>query len=107
MKKEEILEASKEENKKKDIYELEIERKGAIIAAVVMLILAAVYYCYEIISGKGTNPALYSIITIYCSVMYGYKAIKLERRRGLYAFTSIIWGILTITLILEYFKVLF
>ena len=107
MKKEEILEASKNENKKKDIYELEIEKKGATIAAIVMLILAAIYYCYEIFSGKGTNPALYSIITIYCAIIYGYKGIKLERCRKLNIFTSVVWGILTIILVLEYFKVLF
>ena len=106
MKKEEILEASKKENKKKDMYEIEVERKGATIAAVTMLILACVYYCYEIFSGKGTNPALYSILTIYCSIVYGYKAIKIEKYRALNIFTSIIWGALTILLILTYFNVL-
>lgn len=106
MKKEEILEASKKENKKKDVYEIEVERKGAYISALVMLILATVYYCYEIITGKGQNPALYSLITIYCSVIYGYKSIKIEKNRTLNRFTSIIWGILTILLVLHYFKVL-
>ena len=104
MKKEEILEASKKENKKKDVYEIEVERKGAYVAAVVMLLLATVYYCYEILTGKGQNPALYSLITIYCSIIYGYKSIKIEKNRSLNRFTAIIWGLLTILLVLHYFK---
>lgn len=106
MKKEEILEASKRENKKKDIYELEVERRGAVAAAISMVILSSIYYCYEIISSKGSNPALYSLITIYCTIIYGFKAGKIEKDRKLNIFTSIIWGILTIMLILDYFKVI-
>ena len=39
MKKEEILEASKRENKKKDPYVLEVQSKAGNIACAVMLIL--------------------------------------------------------------------
>ncbi len=106
MKKEEILEASKKENKKKDIYEIEMERKGAVIAAVAMVLLAGFYYCYEIMSGKGSNPALYSMVTLYCTIVYGFKAIKVEKGRKLNAFTAITWCALTIILVLSYFKVI-
>ena len=106
MEKEEILEESRKENKKKDVFEIEVENKGCKFAALAMLILVTVYFVYEILSGKGSNPALYSAITIFSSVSYGYRAIKVKNRRGLYAFTAIIWGVLTITLVLEYFKVL-
>ncbi len=106
MKKEEILEASKRENKKKDIYELEVEKKGAVAAAISMVILAGIYYCYEILNAKGSNPALYSLITIYCTIVYGFKAAKIEKHRKLNTFTSIVWGLLTIALILDYFKVI-
>ena len=106
MKKEEILEASKRENKKKDIYELEVERKGAVVAAMTMVILAGIYYCYEISIAKGSNPALYSLVTIYCTIIYGFKAVKVAKYRKLNAFASVTWCILTIMLILEYFKVI-
>ena len=106
MKKEEILEASKRENKNKDVYALEIETKGATYAGLAMVILAAIYFTYEILTGKGTNPALYSIITIYNAFLYGYKAIKVTKYRKTNIFTSVIWGLLTITLILSYFKVI-
>ena len=79
MEKEEILEASKKENKNKDVYEIQVESKGATYAGLSMLILALIFYTYEIFSGKGSNPAFYSIITIYNAVLFGYKAIKLEK----------------------------
>ena len=106
MKKEEILEASKKENKNKDIYAVEVEAKSSQIAGICMLILASVYFCYEIFTGKGQNPAFYSLIAIYESVLYGYKAIKIKEKRKLSITTSVIWGLLTLLLILEYFKVI-
>ena len=42
MKKEEILEMSRKDNQKKDIYEIEVERKGAVTAAICMLILSTI-----------------------------------------------------------------
>ena len=106
MKKEEILEASKKENKNKDMYAIQVEAKGATYAGITMLILAFVFYAYEIATGKGSNPALFSIITTYNAVLYGYKAIKIEDRRKLSIFTSVTWGILTIILILGYFELI-
>ena len=106
MKKEEILEASKKENKKKDMYAIEVESKGANYAGISMLLLAFVFYTYEILSGNGTNTALYSIITIYNTVLFGYKAMKIKEKRNLNVVTSVIWGLLTFMLVLEYFKVI-
>lgn len=106
MKKEEILEQSRKENKKKDIYEIEMEYRGASYAAMSIIILAFIYFTYEIMLGKGSNPALYSIITIYNSILFGYKAIKIEKSRKLNTFTALLWGLLTILLVLEYFKVI-
>lgn len=106
MKKEEILEKSRKDNKNKDMYEKEVEIKAATWAAIAMLILAFIYFTYEIMSGKGTNYALYSLITIYNTILYGGKAIKIERCRKLNTFTAIIWGLLTVTLVLSYFNVL-
>ena len=106
MKKEEILQASKKENKNKDMHAIQVEAKGATYASITMLILAFIYYSYELFTGKGSNPALYSIITVYSTVLYGYKSIKLKVKRKLYVFNSIVWGLLTVMLILHYFKVI-
>lgn len=104
MKKEEVLEMSRKENKNKDMYEIEVENKGVKIAAILMLILATVYYCYEIFSGKGENYSFYSIIAIYCFSLYSYKAFKLEKRRILHVVCSFLWGIVTIVSIVAYFS---
>lgn len=106
MKKEEILEVSRRENKKKDMYMCEVDYKACRAGAIAMSILAFIFYLYELISGKGSNPAIYSLITMFCSILYGYKSIYITKNKKLNMFTSIIWGILTIFLLLEYFKVI-
>ena len=103
MKKEEILEMSRKENQNKDAYEIEVESRGSKLAGIMMLILSTVYYCYEIIIGKGENYSFYSLIALYCAVLFGYKAIKLEKRRKLYIFCFITWTLVTILTIIEYF----
>lgn len=104
MKKEEILEMSRKENKNKDVYEIDVENKGSKIAGILMLILATIYYCYEIFMGRGQDYSFYSLIAIYCAVLYGYKAIKLEKRRILHIVCSILWFVVTLTTIMEHFK---
>ena len=104
MKKEEILEKSRQENKKKDVYAIEVEKDGCKYAAISMVILTVLYYIYEIFADKGQNYALYSIIAIYCCVFFGYRGIKLEKNRSLYIFTSIIWLFITIITISQYFR---
>lgn len=102
MKKEEILEASKKENKNKDYYEIQEAAKGANLAGVTIFLL----FIYDGAKGNEINPAIYSIITTYNFMIFGYKALKIEKHRKLNVLTSIIWGVLTITLILKYFKVI-
>lgn len=106
MKKEDILEASKRENKKKDPYVLEVQSKASKIAYAGVMILTFIYFFAEIIREDGLNPALYSILMLSNALLYGYEAVKLEKNRKINAFTSIVNGIFTIILILSYFKVI-
>ena len=103
MNKEDILEQSRKENKKKDAYELEVGYKAGTMAAIFMVILAFVYYSYEIFTGKGSNSAFYSLITIYNSAFFGYKSIKIEKGRKINIVSTIVWSILSIMLIIFYF----
>ena len=103
MKKEEILKKAKEENRNKDYASIAVSNRGAFLAGLSMVILAAVYFTYEILTGKGTNYALYSLLSIYNAILYGYQAIKSKERRGVHIFTSVVWTILTIMLIYSYF----
>ena len=94
MKKEEILEKARKENKNKDLACIEAERKGAIFAALSMLLLSTVYYiCGIFLTGK-TNYGWYSIIAIYCAVIYGYKGIKVKSKLNIV--TGIIWLLVAI-----------
>ena len=106
MKKEEILEMSRKENKNRDYATLTESYKGASYAAIAMILLAFVYFTYEIMQGKGTNYALYSLICIYNAVLNSWLALKVKECKKLRAFSVVIWGLLTILLILEYFNVI-
>ncbi len=103
MRKEEILEKSRKDNKNKDEYEIEMDKRATRIGGLFALILTTVYYCYEIFTGKGTNPALYSIITSFCAGSYIYVGIRVARNRKINLFAGIIWLILTISLVISYF----
>ena len=83
MKKDEILKANKKDNKLRDEYEINMDIKAYRLGGLIALFLTTFYYCYEIISGRGSNPALYSIITIFCRTIFLYKGIKVERHRNI------------------------
>ena len=104
MKKEEILEKSRKDNQKCDAYELEVENKATRLAGILMLVLATVYFVYEIMIGKGQNYAFNSLISLLSTVVYGYKAIKLEKCRILHVVCSVIWLLISIITIVQYFR---
>ncbi len=106
MKKEEILEKSRKENKNKDMVTLQESYKGATYAAIAMVLLAFVYFTYEMLQGKGTNYALYSLICMYNAVLNGWLALKVKESKVLRIINFAIWGLLTIMLVLEYFNVI-
>ena len=106
MEKDKILENSRLENKGKDFYALQVEANACKIASIVMVLLAFVYYSYEMFTGKGSNPAFYSLVTIFNAVMFGYRAVKIEEKRGLSIFACVVWGILTVMLMLDYFGII-
>lgn len=106
MEKDKILENSRNENKGKDYYAMEIENKGCKLASIAILLMSLLYYLFEEFTGRGSNPAFYSLIMAFNFVECGYKAIKLEEKRKLYAFISIASGLCTLVLILKYFGII-
>ena len=102
MKKEEILEKARKENKQKDLACIEVERKGGILAAISILILACIYYICGIMITGNSNYGWYSIIALYCTVMYGYKGIKMKNK--LHIIVAIIWLLVTILTAYSYFS---
>ena len=106
MKKEEILSANKEDNKKKDVYEMEIDAKACRLASMAMFCLAFILLIYEIALDKGINPAFYAFLSIFNAIAYGYKAYKLEKDRAINLAVCIPWSLMTVALLLVYFKVI-
>ena len=104
MKKEEILEKSRNENKKKDFVAIEIENQAVKIAALSVVILASVYYVAGIVITGIDNKGWYSIIALYCAIVFGYKGIKMHNKLNI--FTGCIWLIVSIILIVSYMHTL-
>lgn len=102
MEKEEILNASRNENQKKDLVEIEVENKAVKMAAIGLIILATVFYVAEIMLKGITNYGWYAIIALYCAIGFGYKAIKLKKKISVV--NAIIWSIVTIICVYSYIQ---
>lgn len=81
MKKEEILQASRNENRNKDIFELEVIGKGQRIGGLIGLIIAfALMIAERIILEDGTNYGYFLIILSAAAGLFIYKAVKLKKK---------------------------
>lgn len=82
MNKEEILQASRNENQNKDIYELEVISRGQRIGGLIALCIAfALMIVERVILDRNTNYAYFLMIMSAGAGLCIYKAIKLRRKR--------------------------
>lgn len=94
MKKEDILQASRNENQNKDFYELEITRKGQRIGGLIGLSIAfALMVIERVVLENDTNYGYFCIIMATALGLFTYKAIKLKRKQDIV--TSILYAIMT------------
>lgn len=95
MNKQEILQASRNENKNKDIYELEViskaQRVGGLIAVSVTFVLMLIE---RMISNSGMNYGYFLIILSMGMGMWLYKAVKMKIKYEI--FLAVLWTVLTI-----------
>lgn len=84
MKKEEILNKAKEENKSEDLYEKEVLVKAGNYGAIVAVSLATIFFIIQIFAGKGMNYGLYAIVFSITATNFTYKYIKLRQKHELY-----------------------
>lgn len=76
MKKEDILQASRNENQNKDFYELEITRKGQRIGGLIGLSIAfALMVIERVVLENDTNYGYFCIIMATALGLFTYKAI--------------------------------
>lgn len=95
MNKEEILRASRNENKNKDMFELEVISKGQRIGGLTALCIAFVLMIIErVILENGTNYGYYCIVMSAGFGLWIYKAIKLKKTHEI--LLAVLWGILTV-----------
>lgn len=81
MNKEEILQASRNENQNKDIYELEVIRKGQRIGGLIGLCVTFSLMLVErVILDTGTNYGYFLIILSAGTGLWIYKAARLKRK---------------------------
>ncbi len=95
MNKEEILQASRNENRNKDIYELEViskaQRIGGLIAVSVTF---ALIFVERVIQDIGMNYGYFLIILSAGTGLWFYKAMKMKRKHEIVL--AVLWAILTV-----------
>jgi hypothetical protein len=83
MNKEEILKRSRQENKNKDLAELELTKNAYAIACGIMSILASIFMLMEVLQDKGLNLSYFALIlSVYASVSW-YKYAEKKQRNDL------------------------
>lgn len=100
MNKEEILEASKRENKRKDLYAIEVDSNGTKLAGIIGVVLTTVLCTLEIILKGTRNDGIFAIAAAFIAVTSLYRGSKIKRVSSIVA--GIIWTIFAIALCVPY-----
>lgn len=94
MNKEDILQASRNENQNKDFFELEIIRRGQRIGGLIGLSVAFVLMFIErVMFEDSTNYGYFCIILSAALGLFAYKAIKLKRKHEI--LIAVLYAIMT------------
>ena len=80
MRKEEVLEQSRKENKDQDLFEKEILKEAGNVGAVTAAVLATLFFIIQILVGEGMNYGLYAVVFAIPAAGFFVKAIKLKRK---------------------------
>ena len=83
MDREEILAKSRAENQNRDMYEQDVLKQAGAWAARVMVLLAAIFFAAQILTGGGTNWGLWALVFSANMTMFWVKYRKLRRRHEL------------------------
>lgn len=95
MNREEILQASRNENQNKDIYELEVIRKGQRIGGLIgVCVTFALMVVERVILETGMNYGYFLIILSASAGLWIYKAAKLKKKHEI--FLAMLWSIFAI-----------
>lgn len=94
MNKEEILAKSRQENKEKDLYELEVKNNASRIASIASLIICAVLYAAEIMICGNRNYGLWTIIAAFIAGTFLYTGIKFKNKKKIAI--GVLWTVVAV-----------
>ena len=95
MNKEEILQASRNENQNKDVYELDVISRGQRIGGLVAISIAfALMIVERVILDRNTNYAYFLMILSAGAGLWIYKAVKLKRKHEIAL--AVLWTLFAI-----------
>ena len=95
MNREEILQASRNENQNKDIYELEVISRAQRIGGLIAICVAFALMMVEaILFDSGTNYAYFLMIISAGTGLWIYKAVKLKRKHEIAL--AVLWSLLSV-----------
>lgn len=100
MDKEEILRASRRENKNQDIYEREVLRRSQQISGLVGLAAAFLLLLIEELLEMGANYGYFIIIWSAGAAMFIVKSIKLRRKHEIVL--AVLWTIMAVYAVTMY-----
>ncbi|SES62441.1 hypothetical protein SAMN04487821_10112 [Enterococcus malodoratus] len=98
MKKEEILAKSREENRKNDPYQAEIQQRSSSFSGVVVVLLSTILFVIQLVMDKGFNFGLYAVAFAYGTTDFLVRYFYMRRRRELVF--GLIYLVITIVLII-------
>ena len=99
MNKEEILEKSRQENKNRDIAEIENGKSASKFAVITSAIFAGVLFILEGIITGHNNNSLWAMLAFMNCMLCGYKAFRLGNKKMRPA--AILWGYLPLLTLLK------
>lgn len=85
MKKEEILEKSRKENKNQDVYEKEVIIKGNRYACIAAVIVATILFVVQILVGGGMNYGIYAVVCSIPMASRWTRYAKLRKKEDLFS----------------------
>ena len=98
MNKEEILAKSRQENKNRDIAEIENSKSASKFAIITSAIFAGVLFLLEGIITGHNNNSLWAMLAFINCMLCGYKAFRLGNRKMRPA--AILWGFTTVVVLI-------
>ncbi len=81
MNKEEILEKSKEENKNRDPFEMEVSRNGYILGFCSAMMIGWIFWAVEVIATGRYDYRLYCLTVAAVSVSSLYRGVRLKNKK--------------------------